>query len=68
MFHDNAALAYVLVEPFLHPGRGAVPRFFERHDYVDVFRFIALKAAVLAQPRVRRVQAVLFIGNFFVVC
>ena len=67
MFYHDAALAYVLVEPFLHFRQSSVSRFFERHDDSNVFRLIALKAAVLAQSHPSWILTGFFIGNFFVV-
>jgi len=67
MLHHNAALAHILVEPFLHLRQAPVPGLFERHDDIDVFRFMALKATILLQPHARRIPAALFVGDFLIV-
>lgn len=66
MFYYNAPLCYVLVEPLLHLGQHTIPWLFEWHYYVDTFRLISLKSAILLKSDIERVLTIFFISNFFV--
>ena len=66
MFDDYPPLPHVLVVPPLHHAQFPVVRFPERHHNVDTYGAVPLEAAVLPQPGVQRILAVLHVGNLFV--
>ena len=62
MFHDDTALADVLVEPPLEVAQFTVAGLFERHDDMGTLRRVPLKAGVLLQP------GAIGVGTVFLTC